>query len=186
MRLLFLIFIAIVVSIKVIINLYRWNRTSHLLALYKKWVAGTEEPETIVEKKHQVIRLWKDAGLESGSIPIIEPVGYDRLRTMKVDIFFNFPQKYNKDIVVATLRFFHEAIGVYKKRIFDAINPFEWLIFIVRMPELSLKSAGFEPKKWLSQILNIIWWIIATLAMIIMSSYSEQIKTLFEKFIGIQ
>jgi len=154
--------------------------------LYTDWVAGKKDAERIVQKKQQVIQLWKDAGLANGGLPIIEDVGFGQLRTMTVDLFLNFPQKHREDIVVMTASFFHEAIGVYKKRLFDTINPFEWLIFLTRMPEVALKSAGLEPKKWVAQILNVIWQFVFVIGTIIITSYSNQIIKSFEKLIGIQ
>ncbi|PKL14795.1 MAG: hypothetical protein CVV52_00385 [Spirochaetae bacterium HGW-Spirochaetae-8] len=178
--------VLILLLMKAIINIYRWNRMSYLLRLYTDWVAGKEKPESIIQKKQQVIQLWKDAGLVSGGIPVIEQVEFNKLRTMTVDIFINFPQKHNPDIVVATARFFHEAIGVYKKRLINTINPFEWIIFLTKMPEIVLNSAGIKPQKWLTYILNFIWWIIAGLLTILMNSYSEQLIKLFEKLIGVK
>lgn len=174
----------LVLGVKVSINLYRLISTTRLMRLYENWVTGIDKTERIFEKKQQVVALWQEAGLEGGRIPILEPVGYGALKHQNIDIFLNFPQKYNDDFVVATIRLFQAARGVYKKRLLDGLNPIEWIIFLVKMPEIVLKSAGVKPDKRVTTLLNFLWWLFASIVGVLQNIYSEQLKLWFEQFIS--
>lgn len=171
----------VIVFLKFIINAYRLLRIKMLSKQYINWLFE-DRRENVVEKKEEVISLWKQAGIGDAVIPRLDDAGYGKLITYKQHLFFSFPSNY-EDMAMATKKAFLEAKGVYKKRIKDAINPIEWIILFVYLPQRILASIGITKQKGLINILQGIYWIIGIAFTVVLSLYPENIRVLLESFI---
>ncbi len=151
-----------------------------LFKQYTDWLFE-DRNASIVEKREEVISLWKHAGVHDSYCPRLNNAGYGKLLSYKEGLFFSFPSSY-EDLAIATKKAFLEAKGVYKKRIKDSINPIEWIILIVYLPQRVLTSIGITEQKGLTIILQGIYWIVGIIFSVIFSLYPEEIRTIFESW----
>lgn len=61
---------------------------------------------------------------------------------------------------------FQKTIGVYKLRIFECVNPFYWLF----LPKYIFKYLGYEPSKVIVSLSTLIYWVLSTVAAIILET----------------
>ena len=118
------------------------------------------------EKTSQIIDLFKKANLANKYISITVPVvgrQYERAKTSIYDNLF----LQNQIISNAIHHNFKQAIGVFKRRIYDSINPIFWIELIIYMPKHTLEFIGVSGKNR-TNIFQVIYWflgiIISTIA----------------------
>lgn len=165
----FIIIFLIIVVYKLLRNFSKYVQCLILLGKYKRWC---RDPYwKFVENKQTVISLFKDAGLHDSHIPVAEPIGYSLVQPGMVSLFENFPNN-SPNMTKFTITMFHEAIGVYKHRMIDAINPMYWISSIIFLPKNILIGIGVKPENISIKILQFLYWLAA----IILGLYIEEIK----------
>jgi len=173
-----------IAALRLIINSYRLWRMIHLKKEYTTWVTSDEKSYTFVQKKSEVLSLWKTAGVHDYTVPFIEPAGFGHLIQGKLTCFGQFPSS-NTRLIETTMRSFHEAIGEYKRRCKNAINPIDWILVIVDFPKRALDALNIHPNKGLTNFLRFIWWLFGSLFTIFFAFYPNELKLIFERFIQI-
>jgi hypothetical protein len=94
-----------------------------LVQYHKKYMEFAITPnETFPTKKGQIIDLFKEAGVHDFTIGRIEPAGLGYVQTYNASGFANLTTL-QEDIVVNIDRVFKEAIGVFKHRALQSVNP---------------------------------------------------------------
>lgn len=176
-----LILIAALLGIKFFLNLFYLMQCKRLLDEYKKWVS--EDNWDMVEKKHQVVELLRGAGLEDLRVPRLQPMGYGQLASFEKSVFTAFPSN-EADLIFSTIKSFHEAIGIYKNRMWNAINPVYWLKTFIFLPKKTFPYLGIKSEGLLLRFLQIVWWIFNAILVISSSLFPQEldafIKTLFQ------
>lgn len=138
-------------------NLIKLRSLKKLFAGYKKYI---KDPNvSFNEKKPQIIKLFRQAKIEDFAINRLEPKGYGHLLNVQAKGFSNLNLIDGEVITIITQKF-HEAIGVFKSRIYEVINPLFWIEFLLKLPTYILEYIGLEEKGKLSKFLQIIYWII--------------------------
>lgn len=170
------IFLGIVV-VRVIINSYRLVRTRYLFSLYMTWRKGRVAP--IVEKKGEIISLWNQANVCNFNLPRLDNTERSKILNHYEKLILSFPSIY-EDMDCATQDAFHQTIGTYRKRIYDAINPFEWIILIVFLPQRVLASIGITKQKVLITIVQGLYWISGIVFSVARSQYPDKFLTAIE------
>ena len=148
--------IAFVIFIKLIINVSRLIEIRLLFKGYTKWMKDYDYD--FEEKTSQIIDLFKKANLENKYISITVPVigrQYERAKTSIYDNLF----LQNQIISNAIHHNFKQAIGVFKRRIYNSINPMYWIELIIYMPKHTLEFMGVDGKSR-SNILQVIYWFL--------------------------
>lgn len=173
MKNLIYIFVA-VVTIKFLVNSYNYYRSTRYLDKYIRWVVhpGWE----LTEQKHQVIKLFKDAGLKDSKFPYVRQLDLNHVATSDASIWDNFPSNMN-EIFERTKGYFHEAIGVYRTRALEAFNPFYWIEFIIYFPKQVLNHFDVSSKN-IIDIFQLIYWAIAIVSSIFYMSQTSEINML--------
>ncbi len=169
---------AFVVLYKFFLNLFRFFRTKHFLDWYSSWLKTKEWD--LVQYQAEVVELFKKANVTDASVPVVEPVGFGRVMTTTTSIFINFP---SQDLNTATLLIscFHKAIGVYRRRIWQSINPFWWIEFLIFLPVNVINYLGLSSENITTKIFQLIYWVIGVGFTLALSLYPETIRAKVEQ-----
>lgn len=176
-----LILFLVVVAIKFSLNFYNFLRIKTLNNYHLEFLEGKHP--NFVEHRQEVLELFKKAHVKNAYIPISEPTGYGQIVNMNVDVFSMFPS----DLLVISgpaIKMFSEAQGVFRKNMFDSINPIFWIEFLIFLPKNLLIYLGLNHQKTLFKTFNLIftliWWCFCTL----ITFFQPEIKQFLVKFFG--
>ncbi|MCO5297944.1 MAG: hypothetical protein M9921_13930, partial [Fimbriimonadaceae bacterium] len=107
--------------LKLVINMVKMLSVKRHLESYAKWLKeGTGA--AVFENRGVAIRLLEEAGVTDASLPYAEPIGFGQVATSSMSVFENYPAN-RKDLVIIMVQKFQEAIGTYRSRSLEAINP---------------------------------------------------------------
>ncbi len=176
-----LILIGLLVGLKVLYNMYCWILMKWY---YKEYVKFVKESDSwfIKEHRQQIISLFEKAGITDTHMPVAEPGGFGLVKTGNVSIFRNLAV-IREDIVTVVVGFFHEAIGVYKQRIFETFNPIYWVEQFFQLPKTLLNYLGIGSKSIIVKFFQLAWWIIVILSTIIGIIFNKEFTTWIQRFI---
>lgn len=136
----------------------------------------------IDEHKLQTIDLFKKAGVKDSQTPISQPVGYGQVANFNASVFQNFPMA-QKVIAGPALEMFKNAIGIYKTRMFEAINPLYWIDLIIFLPKNLLAYIGLDSEATAFKLWNVfltfIWWAICTVVTLFQPEIKDFITKVF-------
>lgn len=158
--------IIITILVKLVLNLFRLKRLQSLYGEYKNYLNSHREGKVtygFYEKKREIIELLKQAGVKSSTMIKMSPLYPGYASKNVVDLFENMAV-YDDEVCNLMIAAFNEAIGVYKKRLIDSINPLFWIECIVFLPQhiyayLTTDSVA-EKNIWLVHLLNFIYWLL--------------------------
>lgn len=175
-----IILFALIVVYKALLN---FTRLKQLQRYEKEFVSFlSDKPSKIDEHKMQAIELFKKANIPDSQMPVTQPVGFGKVASFNASVYHNFPMA-ERAIAEPTLLMFKNAIGVYKSRIFEAINPLYWIDLIVFLPKNLLTYIGLNMDNASSKLWNVflsfVWWTFCTLVTI----FQPEIKQYIVEFI---
>jgi len=152
-----LILLALVVA-RFIIYFTKLQSTKKYFRLYEDYI----QKPTFEFHQHgpQIVQLFKDADLSDFQIHRIEPVGYGKLRTINTSGYANITL-IEADVVGTMRSKFNEAIGVFRHRMLQSINPLFWLEFAFKLPQFLFEFVGVLPDKIVVKVALIIYWLVA-------------------------
>ena len=167
--------------LKLVVNISKYIQTKRYLSKYLKWVAkgGTK----LLEDKSQVVSLFQAAGIKDQEIGASELVGYGKIRVGSASIFDNFPNA-REDYAQAIVRMFHQAIGVYRSRIFETFNPLYWIEVIINLPKQTLIYLGLSSESVVIKIAQLGWWAVAAVAGFVYALYRPDVEAFVRNLIG--
>ena len=150
----------LVLLYKVTVNSIRYFECKKFKKEYFEWLK--EQNPTFPTNRRHIIDLFTNAQIQDLRFPTAKPVGYGKIATFNSSVFTNFPSNIENQ-VHATVRFFDEATGVYRERIFESFNPIYWINLIIFLPKNVLHYLGVKPENVLVKIVQIIWWFLGVL-----------------------
>ena len=179
MRLLYLFII--VLLLKLFINVSKYVKTKWYLQKYYEWLqnGGT----SLLENKTTIIKLLKDAGIKDEIVGSAEPVGFGYVRTGNASVFDNFPNA-REDVFGVTRRMFHDAIGVYRSRIFETFSPLFWIEFVINLPKRFLTYLGLSPESIVIKLSLLFWWIFAAVFGFVYALYKSEVENAVRTWMG--
>lgn len=170
-----------ILGYKILKNLVNFYRLKKLYS-YFLTITTNEVNNKAYETKVEVISLFELAGIKDGFIPVAQPIGYNFVKEMKLSLFDNYPSK--KEIFYPHyLRMFDFAFGVFKYRIFEAINPIFWIDTVVFAPKAILNYLGMEPETRSFKLLNLILTGFYWLWLLFWGILSERFKTFISGYL---
>jgi hypothetical protein len=78
--------------------------------------------------------------------------------SFNASVFQNFPSK-SADHAMTAMRDFQDAMGIYRRRIFESFNPLYWINLVLFLPKNILGYVGFKTETALIKIFQLIWWL---------------------------
>lgn len=148
-------------------NFYYLHKLRNLYEVYRSYIKNDEDgsPITIAERVTEIRALFERAGLRGGKGSFIEPVGFSYATSRTFSYFDNIHMK-RQDIVEQISLSFQMAIGDYKSRVRESINPIFWLETLIFLPAKIVGYPGLSESSTVAKIANVLGWIIAILAAI--------------------
>ena len=132
-----LILFTLIVIYKIVLN---FTRLKQLQRFEKEFILFlSDRPSKIDEHKMQTIELFKKANIPDSQMPVTQPIGFGKVASFNASVYHNFPMA-KRTIAEPSLLMFKNAIGVYKSRIFEAVNPLYWIDLIVFLPRNLLQA----------------------------------------------
>lgn len=183
----YLLFFIIVIFIYCLSsNLYNYFRVKRLKNYYIKWLIG--EKENFTTYKNEIISLFKKAKIKDSFFPTLNYAGYGLLASFNASVFSNLLSKENSVVQHVSLMF-DEAIGYFRKNIFNCFNPLYWLERIIFLPKQFLLYIGIKNDKSSFRALNIsltlLWWIIVIIGFVFGDKVDSFITTTVQNFFNI-
>ena len=166
-----------ILFIKIILNLSKFIQCKYYLKKYKKWLGN--QSWVFLEKKIKVSSLIKGAGLSDCYVPYAEPIGYGYIATHEMSVLNNFPHN-RRDIAQLTVELFHNAIGVYKSRMYETVNPLFWIETFIYLPKTIFTYLGAKADSFLVKSFQILWWIIDAIIAVLIAVYHKELSDLIK------
>jgi len=123
--------------------------------------------EIIEENKVEIIKLFNKAGFENYEVPVTVPTGFNHVTHRNVDLYENMTKLISigeLSIPVLIRQTFINAIGVYKYRIRESLNPLYWIDVILFLPQKTLTYLKLNIGKHgeiITRICNTVYWILS-------------------------
>ena len=174
-----LYFFGVFIILKILINSYRLYRCKRLFNFYDKYLANPEW--SFVQHSHEIIKTFQNANIEESFIPFVKPAGFGMISHGSAPLFRNIDLR-NEDVVSLMIRNFNVAIGVYKSRMKDAINPFSWLEFVIFLPKYLLSYLGVKQENLIIKIFQIIYWFVSGIFAVLLTLYGKEIREFLDSF----
>lgn len=175
-----LLVVLIIIFYKFITNLINYNRCKKFEERHLNWINNKDDD--FPKNKSEVISLFKRAGIKDSHVNVVTPITYQHISTNNISVFENFPSIL-RPVYAAALSMFDDAIGVYRKRMFDSFNPLYWIDCILFFPRHALEYLGISPDnlsfKISNLILTILWWLIGAAFLF----FKQHIQLIFPNFL---
>lgn len=159
----------------VIINTWRLRRVAKIRDMFDDWIE--KKSYHYIEYSEEALELFEKAGLKDGNVSVTQLVGYNRVSYSQVSVFQNATVM-EPNIIAAMSQFFLQSIGVFRRRRRDSLNPICWIETFIFMPRYITSYLGLK-KSTITKILQILWWIIAPLAIAFRDKIFEFFSSLF-------
>lgn len=167
-------------SLKFTINVVKYIQCKRYYDGYVKWIAG--QNPNLKRSQHQIIKLFKEAGVKDSVFPIAEPLGLGQVATSNISIFENFPNRTER-IVMITVGMFDQTIGVYSSRAFETFNPIYWIESIIYLPRNLLSYVGMSAENIITKISQVFYWVIGSILTLLYTVYSDEIGGIVKNII---
>lgn len=154
-----------VVLLKAVLNIVNAAYLHSRYRLFLDWIGddSVEKLKQLRESKTRTIALMKQAGISDMGLPISQPMGFGQVANMTIRMFEQYPSRI-KAIASSTAEAFEVAIGTYKGRAIDAINPLYWISLVVYLPTRICSSLGAKADSIPVKILQGLYWLAAAIA----------------------
>ncbi len=175
-----LYFFIIILIIKFVINFSRYWRCKNYLAKYEEYFKNPDWK--FVQNSVQIVELLKNAGIEDSVVTAVEPIGFGKIQSSHPSVFDNLTT-IREDVVGLVLLKFHKAIGVYRSRMLETINPIYWVELAIFLPKHILSYLGVSPESTLIKIIQVVYWLVATIVGFIIGLFRTEIETLIKTWL---
>jgi len=144
---------------------------------YKIYNAYLDNPKwDFLEVQPQIVKLFKEAKIDDNAVAYVENVGYGKvLADAHVSVMANIGNT-RADVVSSVTAMFHKAIGTYRSRMLEAINPFYWLEFVFFLPKRMFEYFGTPPESIFIKITQAIYWLFAGVIGLLYSIFGNEIN----------
>lgn len=175
------LFLAAIV-LRIVVNLSKYMQSRYFFEGYKGYVTGTEE-FNLLQHKSQILQLFKGAGVKDSYVSYVQPVGYGYIGTGNISVFQNLGNA-RQDIAFCVFTFFEESIGTYRRRMWESLNPLFWIDSLINLPRNLLAYLGVPPESVITRILQLVYWLAATVSGFIFAIYRPDIEAIVRTWIS--
>ena len=157
------------------INWFHLRETNQLYSAYLEYIEK-RNPE-FVENKHRILELFNKAGIQDKILPTSTFVGMG-IKNYKYSVHDNL-EMVSEDTKRVVNYSFREAIGVFRSRIKNAINPLYWIEFIFFLPKVVLNYLGVSAESIIVKFAQIIYWLAGVLFAVFKSYIIDYLREIF-------
>lgn len=150
-----------VMLIRSLISFIKYRRLVNLHKEYRIYVM--EGGEEFPKRKIQIVGLFKESGVKDFTVAGIQPAGYGKITKYQTSGFANLTTRLDNVVPIIDLKFM-EAIGEFKLRAQQSVNPLFWLELLLKLPQFLLGYFNVKPKNLAVKIIQVIYWFFGIVA----------------------
>jgi hypothetical protein len=170
-RVIFWAFVLVIISAlyRVVFNAWCLRRLLGLKEQHAHYLQAAMDKKAgwdFTEKESEIRELFQRAGISDRTFTSIEPVGYGHVQPRHASMFDN-TSTLNQEIQMHVINSFHVAIGVYKKRRRDALNPLLWVETLLNLPASAVTYLGVKKDSVWARLSNVIVWLCTVIGFLI-------------------
>ena len=164
-----------IIAVKVALNAADYGYLSFRRRQFAAYVAGDQSLYAALKlSKHRTVALIQAAGVRDPHVPKVHPLGFGQVASSSVSAFLNYPSAFS-DLRIAMLAAFDEALGVYRGRMFDAINPLYWVKLLVYWPTRALSAVGVDRDAVAAKLLQGLYWLALAVIGALLSLHQPEV-----------
>lgn len=150
---------AIYLGIILLKGFYSLINYIRLRRLYSDYQSYIKEPyDEFDQKVSQIRNLFKKANVEDAMIPLTTHEGYGQVLRAQYSAFSNI-STVGHDFISIVSRKFNEALGEFKHRAIQSINPVYWVEFLLTFPQQIFGYFNVSSKNTFVKGLQVIYWV---------------------------
>ncbi len=172
--------IVLVLAYKFVLNFTRHLKIKNYSTRYTNWLANQKYDSELVSKVPRVKTLIEAAGISEVYIPHLHNLGFGQGVTYKVNLFDTMPTN-NANYAYNIISTLEKAAGVFRQRMFDALNPLHWIEAIIFLPRTIFRYLGVHSDNVFIKLLNLVWWLAMPAAVFL----REQIYASISAFLNL-
>jgi hypothetical protein len=173
------IFFVAIICIKIMINSYYFFRVKKLYKIYDDYINKKIDYKKMIGYSEEIIEMFNKVGIEDLEVPVVEMLGMQRIKaSVQKNILITRP-----DVIIQMNKLFFSTLGVFKRRIYESLNPIYWIETIIFLPQRAFSFLGVEKDKLLVRVFQLLWWIIAGFGSFFYSIYKPGLDLLIKNHI---
>lgn len=175
----------ICVAYKLVSNFMLFKKANKILNSYLHYIFNDDVPLDFVQTKTELKYVVEKSNITNRLVPISRAIGNGQICNYSVDLIEAFPNK-DRCFVSNTTFMLEEAIGCFKFRMKQAINPFYWLELVIFAPKhfmkyIGLKDFNSSAIKILNLIFTFTWWLVCGMVAYFKSDILNTINLFVQK-----
>jgi hypothetical protein len=161
---------------------FKYQRIKYLLSKYKKYIKNPNWEFS--EYKLEILKSFRDAGVEDTGITAKEHVGYGTIKVQTVSSFLNITNV-SPEVIDANMQNFYSVIGYYKLKIIETFNPVYWAELLIFLPKHILNYFGLKSFSTIKNVFQIAYWIIIIISFCTKIIDNEHINKIIKSLLEI-
>jgi len=155
-------------------------RRRYLRRMLPRWGAtikdSGDEQRMSIEDLPYLRRVLIEAhvGVEDYKLPNVQPVGWGYVNTSPLKLIDNLLVRDEKIANIVNQKFL-EAIGAYRMRRNDTVNPIRWVVALWTLPKGVAKALGANQEAWPIRLLQVVYQL-AVVGGIILQLWDRLLK----------
>lgn|GEM_PF-445086 len=168
--------ISLIATYKLISNIIKLVQCDRLQSNYLDFL-DVDSDFSPYQDSREVNRLILGAGVPDKKIPVVQPAGFGLVHSVATSVLGQYPSK-DERFVRATVIMFEQAIGEYKHRCIETLNPLYWIDFVIWLPKRFFSYLGVSDSNFATKIIHCIFQGLYWLASITFLTYDKEFKLL--------
>ena len=164
---------------KLLNNSILYWRMKSLHYKYWCWLASNEGFADLAKSRSSFKSLMKKADIDDCIVPKTIPTGYMSVAHVNYPVLEQFPSR-EESFVVATNTKMLEAMGVFKSRCIETVNPIYWINTVIFLPKKVISYLGVSAESILIKLAQLIWWIVCLIITIINFIYPDYLRNILQ------
>lgn len=163
---------------KFLTNAIRYYQVNQYRSRYIDWVFHDKNVNFDISKDKAIVkRLIFEAGVSDEKILLEPEIIGDNIRQVNITSLLSRYPSNSEKAVPRMMGMFGEALGVYKLRCLETINPLYWIKFFIYLPKNLFSYLGIKRHIIIVNLLQLIWWFASISITVLWVTYKEQLKT---------
>ncbi len=168
-------------GLKLVINLWNFVQCKRHLCEYTRYI---ENPTwRFVEHRPQIVQLMKGAGITDKFVSDTKHIGYGLIQPYRLSVLDCMDME-RDDIFGLMTRNFHEAIGVYRSRMWETVNPLYWVEWIIYLPREVVGYFGVPEESFGVRVAQVIWWFISAVIVLLRLVFEPLVQEVVKKLVS--
>lgn len=169
-------------SLLLIDSTYSFHQLNEIYQRYVLWVRG-DMTLNLARDRSALHRLVAHANISDRVIPRLHHLGYGKAYKISLGVIDQFPST-DPELVEASIFLIQSALGVYRDRMKNAINPLWWIDTLIFLPRAILTYLNISAESVIVRLGQLVWWALGLLLVAYKSEILHQIHDVIVHLFG--